>query len=192
MQPAAPRKARDCCFLVACLVSMWLAAKDPSPCTSWVSQQLIPLLPRCSADSDDLLNQMLFAYWAALCAFSLPGAKCFFHLQSYLKPLKIKSCGDWRLFFFPQWRNKWNLRFHHIFYCYFYTFSLVIVCDFWCCHVFCFLFLARISGPTCSHFLDTCRNFTEIQKPTSSVSFCGWIQCVNWGTDLESHSSISI
>lgn len=79
------------CFLVACLVSTLLGPKDPSPCTSWVSQQLIPLLPRCSADSGDLLNQMLFAYWAALYAFCFAETKCFSSPKSYLNHWKERT-----------------------------------------------------------------------------------------------------
>lgn len=96
-----------------------------------------------------------------VCFFS-SRCKTFLSLAIIVKNMTIKSCGNWGhllfLFFPLQWRNKWNHRFHHIFYCYFCTFSLVIVCDFWCCHVF-FLFLACISGPTCPHFLDISRNF---------------------------------
>lgn len=81
---------------VACFVSTWLGPKDPSSCASWVSQQLIPLLPRCSADSGDLLNPMLLAYWAALYAFCFVDTKCFSCPKSYLESLKVKNYRDSR------------------------------------------------------------------------------------------------
>lgn len=101
--PSFGRKRRGCSQKltekpVACLVSTWLGPKDPNSCASWVSQQLIPLLPRCSADSGDLLNPMLLAYWAALYAFCFVDTKCFSCSKSYLESLKVKNYRDSKIF----------------------------------------------------------------------------------------------
>lgn len=55
-----------------------------------------PLLPGCSADSGDLLNPMLLAYWAALNAFCFADAKCFSCPKSYLESPKVKNYRDSR------------------------------------------------------------------------------------------------
>lgn len=93
-----PEKPETGLFSCAHLVSTWLGPQDASSCASWVSQQLVPLLPKCSADSGDLLNQMLFAYWSALCAFCLADTKCISFPKSYLEPLKMNNYRDSRCF----------------------------------------------------------------------------------------------
>ena len=103
---SSKRSQRQRCFLVACFVSTWLGPKDPGLGSSWVSQQLIPLLPRCCADSGDLLNPVLFAYWAALYGFCFANTKYFSSPKSYLESF-WKNYRDPRYLFFSI--EKWSI-----------------------------------------------------------------------------------